>query len=317
MQYTGLTPAGLTPAGLTLAAPADADVIYIGYPKAASTFVRRFLDSHPEVTTEYALLARLLYAPSIATASPHVSMTEKPCSAKIHVSIDESVAESICLVNQDLAGEEKWSDYRFVPDAWDKIKDDVVLDPAISAARLQKVYPRVRVLLLIREQTDWLNSAYKHYLRHLPSAQRTFADFCTTPQGIACLQAGHFDQTIRAYIDVFGSDRVRILRFDDIVGAPKRFAAELCAFIGVSEQPIPQTRENEANAQVARIRRRFPIIDRLPPGIKSALKPYAGRLPGGRGVILSSREIRVLRSFYATSNQRTDKLLGQLAMAVR
>ncbi len=38
------------------------------------------------------------------------------------------------------------------------------------------------------------------------------------------LEAGHFDQTIRAYIDIFGSDRVQVLRFENIVDAPEKFA---------------------------------------------------------------------------------------------
>jgi hypothetical protein len=301
MQHSGPIPT---------TACANADVIYIGYPKAASTFVSRFLESHPEVTTDRGLLTPLLYATSIADASAATAITDKPCCDKIHVCIDEKVAESVCVI-----GEEKWKRYRFVPDAWDKVKDEVVLDPSVSALRLQKVHSGARVLLLIREQADWLHSAYKHFMRHLPDTQRTFADFCATPQGIACLQAGHFDQTIRAYVDVFGTHRVNVLRSEDIAGAPKRFAAELCAFIGISERPIPQRRENESNAQVARIRRRFPIIDRLPTRIKNMLKPFAARLPSGRGVILSSREIRILRSLYAMSNQRTDKMLSQLSTA--
>jgi hypothetical protein len=188
---------------------------------------------------------------------------EKPWPNKIHVSIDEMVAISVCLVN-----EEKWKSWRLIPGAWDKVKDDVLLDPAAAALRLQKIHSRARVLLLIREQSDWLHSAYKHFLRYLPGTQRTFADFWATPQGTAMLQAGHCDQTIRAYIDVFGSERVHVLRYEDIVGAPKLFTTQLCAFVGISERPIPQRRENESNAQVARIRRRFPIIDQLPTGLK-------------------------------------------------
>ena len=285
----------------------NADVIYVGYPKAASTFVSRFLENHPEVTIDRDLLTPLLHAPSILDASTAISLREKPFPNKVHVSVDEMVAVSVCLIS-----EEKWRGYRLVPGAWDQIKDEVVLDPAASALRLRKIHSRARVLLLIREQADWLHSAYKHFIRHLPGNQRTFADFCATPQGIAMLQAGHFDQTIRAYIDVFGSQRVRVLRFEDIVGAPHRFAAQLCAFIGISEKPIPQRRENESNAQVARIRRRFPMVDRWPTTIKNTLKPFTALLPGKHGVILSSREIRILHSLYAASNQRTDKLLSLL-----
>lgn len=132
------------------------------------------------------------------------------------------------------------------------------------------------------------------------------------------LQAGHFDQTIRAYVDIFGSQRVCVLRFEDIINAPTRFAAELCAFIGVSERAIPQRRENETNAQLARIQRLFPVIERLPRRVKSALKPHAERLlPGGRASILSSRNISVLRSIYVVSNQRTEKLIAQLSATAR
>jgi Sulfotransferase family len=249
----------------------------------------------------------------MAPADPTgTAIAEKPCADKIHVSIDEMVALSICAI-----AEERWRSCRLVPDSWDEVKDEVVLDPAVAALRLQKVYPSAKVLLLIREQADWLHSAYKHFMRYLPDRRRKFVDFCATPQGIVCLHAGHFDQTINAYVDVFGSSHVHALRFEDIIRAPREFSAELCAFIGISERLIPQRRDNESNAQVARIRRHFPIVDRFPARIKNILKPLAARLPSGRGVILSSREIGMLRNIYATSNQRTEKLIAQLSKARR
>jgi hypothetical protein len=36
-------------------------------------------------------------------------------------------------------------------------------------------------------------------------------------------------------------------------------------------------------------------------------------IPGARRAILSSRDIRMLRSVYAASNERTEKLIGQLS----
>jgi len=281
-----------------------ADVLHIGYPKAASTFVVRFLEGHPEITVDQFQLSHLL------KSTGTFALSEKPCFNKIHVSKDENVAESVCVIGEI----KNWQRYVYVPGAWDRVKNDIIVDPAEAASRLHKVHPQARVLLLIREQADWLQSVYKYVMSQLPWNQRSFADYCTTPSGVVLLQAGHFDQTIRAYIDVFGSRRVCVLRFEDIVAAPERFAAELCTFIGVSERTIPQVRENETHAQIARIQRFFPMIERLPRGVKSALKPHAMRLiPGARGAILSSREIRMVRSIYAASNQRTEKLIGQLS----
>jgi Sulfotransferase family len=289
--------------------PTRADVLYIGYPKAASTFVVRFLENHPDVTVDQFQLSSLMHS----IADPY-AVAEKPCPTKIHVSKDENVAESICM-----AGELKnWQRYLYVPGAWDNVKDDVIIDPIEAALRLHKVHGQAKVLLLIREQVDWLQSVYKYVMSQLPWNQRSFADYCTTPSGIVMLKAGHFDQTICAYTEIFGSDRVRVLRFEDIVSSPKRFVGELCAFIGVSEGPLPQRRENETHAQIARIQRLFPLIERLPRSVKTALKPHAMRLlPGARATIFSSRDIRILRSMYAVSNQRTEKLISQLSTVVR
>src|SRR5262245_51026772 len=246
-----------------------ADVLHIGYPKAASTFIARFLTAHPEVTFDQHRLRELL------VAQPHPpTLTVKPSLEKKHVSRDENVAESLCIVGQPT----KWRRYRYIPGAWDQIKDDIIVDPAETASRMYRAHPEAKVLLVIREQADWMNSVYKYSMAQLPSTGRSFADYCVTPYGAVVLQAGHFDQTISAYIDIFGSKRVGVLRYEDIIDAPKRFAAQLCAFIGVSERPLPQERENESHAQIANLQRLFPVISRLPRKIKDAIKPHAARL---------------------------------------
>ncbi len=281
-----------------------ADVLHIGYPKAASTFLVGFLQSHPQITVDQFQLSDLLQPNAGA-----LSMRQKPCADKVHVSKDENVAESVCVVG-DL---KNWQRYLYTPDAWDRVKNDVIVDPAEAAARLHKVHPEAKVLIVIREQSDWMQSVYKFVMSQLPWNRRSFTDYCTTPSGVVLLQAGHFDQTIRAYIEIFGSNRIRVLRFEDIVGAPHRFSAQLFGFLGVSGRQIPPRRENETHAQIARIQRFFPFIERLPRGVKDALKPHAMRLiPGGRRAILPTRDIHLLRSIYAASNQRTERLLRQL-----
>jgi hypothetical protein len=284
-----------------------ADVLFIGYPKAASTYVHRFLESHPEVTIDHNHVTPLVRPQAIPGT---LVVGDKPFPNKIHVSRDESIAESVCVI-----GELKnWQEYKYVPGAWDRVKDHIVVDPGEMALRLHKFHPCAKILVLIRDQSDWLQSAYKYSLSRLPSTQRTFVDYCNTPYGMVFLKAGHFDQTIAAYIKVFGNHRVKVLRFENIVSAPKQFAAELCSFIGISERPIPQRRENATHAQMVKIQRLFPLIERLPRGIKDAVKPHVMRLlPGGRGTILSSRDVRFLRCIYAASNQRTERLISQLS----
>jgi hypothetical protein len=290
---------------LAVTAQTRADVLHIGYPKAASTFLVRYLENHPEVTVDQFKLSDLL-----RRTGGTIEVSAKPRPDKVHVSKDENVAESVCVVGEW----KKWHQHLYVPGAWGIVKDDVVIDPEKAASCLHKVHSEAKVLIVIREQADWMHSVYKFVMSQLPWNRRSFSDYCTTPSGIVLLQAGHFDQTIRAYIDVFGSSRVGVLRFEEISRAPKQFAAELCNFVGVSERPLPQRRENESHAQIARIQRFFPFIEQLPRGAKNGLKPYAMRLvPGARGSILASRDTRMLRGIYAASNQRTEKLIAQLS----
>lgn len=285
----------------------SADVLYIGYPKAASVFIGKFLESHPEVMLEHHRIALLLLPRS---TPDHFPSAGKPRRGQVYVSRHEGFAESLCVTG-DL---ENWHRYKYVPGAWDRVKNDILVDPGEAASRLFKAHPDGKVLMVIREQADWLNSIYKYSINELPGNQRSFSHYCATPYGAVLLQAGHFDRAIQAYVDAFGSDRVCVLRYEDIIEAPARFAARLCAFIGISEQPLPQRRENESHAQIARLLRLFPIIGRLPRAVKDALKPRAARvLPGARGLLLSPSEVRILRSIYVLSNQNTEKLIGQLS----
>lgn len=283
-----------------------ADFIYIGYPKAASTFVSRFLDQHPQVTTDRNLLGPL-YEATIADVA--AATGDKPDAAKIHVSINEKVAESICVVGDRYA----WRDYKFVPDSWDSVKAAIVIDPHEAALRLKRAHPAAKVLMMIRDQVDWLHSSYKFFMPRLPAGQRSFSDFCATPRGMAYIQAGHFDRTIDAYAGAFGPDNLLVLRYEDIGMAPQRFMATLCSYLGIAEQPMPSARENEGStARVAAVRRFLPQVDRLPPSVKAMAKNALALLPESRGTILSGGDIRMTRSLYASSNARTEKLLSQL-----
>ena len=79
------------------------------------------------------------------------AVTGKPCPNKIHVSRDESVAESLCVIGDF----RNWQRYRYIPGAWDRVKNDVVVDPAETASRLHKAHPRAKGLLVIREQAGY------------------------------------------------------------------------------------------------------------------------------------------------------------------
>jgi hypothetical protein len=284
-----------------------APFLYIGYPKAASTFLGRYLDRHPDVAVSRIRLNHL-NTRSVSDVAP--AGDESAPAGKTDVKVNEKIAESICVVGDSRL----WHRYKFVPDSLPMLKEHVVLDSHEAARRLKQAYPSARVFFTLREQVDWLHSSYKFFMPQLPAGQRSFADYCRTPRGIAYLQAGHYDRTIEAYAETFGSERVLVLQFDDIRKDPRQFLSRLCGFLGIAERALPTERANEGSTpQAARIRQLMPFVDRLPQPIKKLGKALLPFLPAGGESVLSDKETAAIREIYAESNRRTEKLLAGLA----
>jgi hypothetical protein len=281
------------------------DVVHIGYPKAASTFVYQYLKMHLEVTAVRNDLTDSLLLPQ----PRKFALSAKPNPAKIHVTTDEGIAESVCVISNP----SNWHRFKFQPDAWDCVKDDIVVDPTQKALRLSKVAPQAKILIFIRDQVSWLESVYRYVISDLPANRRSFTDFCATPTGVVLLRAGHFDKTIRAYANVFGETRVCVLRVEDIVAKPKLVAKNLCNFIGISVRALPRKRKNTTHAQVAKMQRSFPIIESLPTNAQRAMKFAVRMLPGGRASILSFADSERLQTMYSQSNIRTTRLLAEFS----
>ena len=285
---------------------APADIVYVGYPKAASTFVEYYLSAYDKVTVDRDAQWPL-YGASIGAIE--AGEPRHAVNGDIHISINEKVAESVIYAGDHA----HWRHHMFMPDAWDMVCSHIRIDPAEAAARMKKAYPAAKVLIVIREQVDWLHSAYRYFMPRLPAGQRTFADFCATPRGIVYLQAGYFDVTIQAYIDAFGSDAMKVLRFEDIKRSPESFAAALTRFIGLDARPLPRDKANEGSTvRAAFIRQKFPGVDSLPPGLRRLGGNLISMLPGRGGSLLSPSEAQLLKGLYTVSNQRTDKLIGRL-----
>src|SRR5690349_17583212 len=89
-----------------------AEVLHIGYPKAASTFLVKYLVNHPQVTVDQFQLSDLLHQ-----VGRRFDVREKPSLHKVHVSKDENVAESVCVIGNL----NNWQRYTYVPGAWDRV----------------------------------------------------------------------------------------------------------------------------------------------------------------------------------------------------
>jgi hypothetical protein len=275
------------------------DVLYIGYPKAASTFLRRYFATHPGVSSDEQMMAQILYQRDYSPI-----LQPKP-SGKVHISCDESVAESVCVVGSILP----WAENLYHPGEFNKVKFDVIFSSFEAAKRLKAIFPGAKVLMVIRDQISWFESVYKYIISSLPITQRNFEDYLYTPQGLALLEAGYYDATILAYYHEFGKENVCVLRYEDL--NTELFQRQLCGFVGIEFVPFPPQRVNTGHANLARLHRTLPFISKLPWELKQLLHPLKPFIPGRKGSLLTKEQVLQIREKYAISNTRTKKLLGE------
>ncbi len=279
----------------------QADVLYIGYPRSGSTFLRAYFRSHPGINYDDQQIAEILYQPSFKP-----DLIPKP-PGKVYISCDESIAESVCVTGRP----EVWGKYLYRPGCFNLVRHDLIIDPREAARRIKAVHHNTKVLMVIREQVSWFSSLHKATISSLPPGQRTFHDYWITPQGIAMRLAGHHDRVLKAWMHEY--EDVLVIRYERLMHPLTSRA--LCRWLDVEHVPFGPRRVNESHAGVARLHRRLPFLSALPHGLKSALKPLVRLIPGKYNSVLSDDDQQMIRETYKESNARTEALLRDLSDA--
>jgi len=229
----------------------------------------------------------------------------------VTVCINEKIAESVVVSGTRAIAKAKM----FTPGSWPAVREELRLDPREMARRIATLYPGGRILIIIREQAEWLSSAYRYFLPRLPPQARSFGDFCATPRGIAYLEAGHYDRTIQAYGETFGLQNVCVLRFEQLRRSPDEFVAAICGFLGVTPMSAPEGIENESSsATVTRLRRRLPALERIPAHLRVPLRLALSHVQSAAPILPAELQATI-RAFYSPSNARTDVLLASMTDA--
>ena len=286
------------------------DVIYIGYAKTAATFLNRFFEAHPETYVDR-LAKRYANRPEAVTA------TDGDAAAagrdRVYVSFNEKVSEA-----RVMAPNIAWKELRFDATQADRLDDMLEISPRSFADTYKRRFPDCKILMCIRDQADWLSSNYRYYIEHLHPKRRSFHDFCRTPMGEVLLRVGLYDLTIGAYLDAFGPDRVHVLRFEILKTDRETFLRELCAFVGIDPITYEAPPANVGrSALTTKLHTKAHLAGKLPAPLHRLADSAAaalGQAVGGNAV-LSPAERAFINSFYAVSNQRTRKLMAQLAAA--
>jgi hypothetical protein len=201
------------------------------------------------------------------------------------------------------------------------------------AGRLKETFPEAKILIVIREQSSTILSAYKWFVQD--GEKYDLSKFI----GASSIRLGfqprfrlyylEYDQVIRRYQELFGEGSVLVLPLEMLSSNPKAFCNSVAEFCGVSSisDDLARTRSNVGQGAFSTEVRRImnncvdttqnpygvaspfrnkviyklsQIIDRLAP---NALQEYYRKK--NQKQILS-----FIEGYYQESNQRTSKLIN-------
>jgi hypothetical protein len=133
------------------------------------------------------------------------------------------------------------------------------------------------------------------------------------------IESGYYAQNIEAYRSIFGTDRIKILFFEDLEANPEEVTNELLDFLGLTPMSLSDARRlNEARSRsAARVVRFFgamPGIGRIPPRLKTTVKQQISRMLKSHGDTkppISQAARQQLAAHYRPHNRRLAILTGR------
>ncbi|HEX3431053.1 MAG TPA: sulfotransferase [Rhizomicrobium sp.] len=115
------------------------------------------------------------------------------------------------------------------------------IDPGFCASRLRRMFPDARILLVIREPMEWLQSMYFFRLSlRFPETLDGFNAWLKNGlerrfvrTDIGQIQIGTL---LDYYVDCFSAEKITVLRYEDLVSDGRQFIISLSELLGVDPQ---------------------------------------------------------------------------------
>ena len=163
-------------------------------------------------------------------------------------------------------------------------------DYADNLALMQELFPEARVLFFVRDQADWLQSAYRQHLaKGKPVPIEVFLNFydgefrprvAREVYGARNVEALtlRFLAIYRAYAEAFGDEAVYLLRQEDLRARPDAVKALIADALGLTALPEPP-KERGHNRSYSAL-----AIHLFHPGVLRRFPPPGPEDAGGRRI---------------------------------
>ena len=111
----------------------------------------------------------------------------------------------------------------------------LLADPILVSKRVAKAVPNVKIIMVIRNQKDWLACHYRNLLELLTKRRQTFRDFLITFEGKLVTNGGMYNHTIQCYYNLFGREDVLVLVLEEIHYDLQGQLDRLCKFLDIGQ----------------------------------------------------------------------------------
>jgi len=124
---------------------------------------------------------------------------------------------------------------------FEKVKDEVAVGEASvsylsdpeAPGRIKEVVPEARIIVILRDPVE---RVYLQYLMHVRQGWQR-ASFEEAARTNLYLEPSLYANQVQRYLDVFGSDHVKILIFEEFIQNPRKAVSEVLKFLGVNAEP--------------------------------------------------------------------------------
>jgi hypothetical protein len=203
-------------------------IIHIGYHKSASTYLQKRI--FPQLTSKYLGLPRPILNAIEAGPSFQVEELTAWVSSRLGESEQESDAQQpVILSNEELSGPPEGG-ARF--------------DPFEVADNLNRAYPDARILIVVRNQFDYLRSIYAFRVAIKGYETRSFSKFLAEEGQQGLFAKLEYDGLIAYYASLFGAANVLVLPLELLKGSPAQFNNLIADFCGGSLSEVPDKPTN-------------------------------------------------------------------------
>lgn len=228
--------------------------IHIGYPKNASTMLQT--DIFPNLPGVVYCGRRYGTERAFAT----VALDEAIRS----ISFEDSLRYDTDKVREQVAGalSEMVPDDGRVLISWEAFTHNVA-DRGVIAARLKDLFPGAKILFVIRNQLDSIESMY-HFLvaqgggninpAYGRPSVRSLKAWLSDQEDFAYksyLETLKYDEMYALYARLFSAENVKVLLFEDMKQAPQDFLDELGEFLSVGHIPVNLMQQRNARSSAA------------------------------------------------------------------